>query len=161
MNLYQLSTRFEQLIAQDELNAEECAELEQLHIDIEDECISRGKYIRNLEAEAAAIKEAIKEMSERELNIMEKAFKQREKLAERMRACNLKKITKSPLFPVSWKENPVSVDDYDRTAIPQDFWRTKVTESKSVDKDAIKKAIEAGKDVPGARLIRKVKVEFK
>jgi len=161
VNLYELSTRYEQLFDQDELSSEECQELESLHESIEDECISRGKYIRNLEAEAAAIDACIKEMKERATALNDKSEKQRAKLAERMRACNIERITKSPLFPLRVKENPVSVDDYDKTSIPEQFWRTKETVVKSVDKDAVKRAIESGEEVPGARLLRKLAIVFK
>ncbi len=56
----------------------------------------------------------------------------------------------------------MSVDDYDKSAIPDDYWATIVPNPiKRIDKNAIRKAIESGAEVPGARLVRKLKIEFK
>ena len=161
MNVYQLSARYEQLLDQDEYTEAEMIELESLHDSVEDECIERGKYIRNLEAEASMIDQAISEMKARSAQLALKADRQREKLIARMQSFDIKKITKSPLFALCWKENPVSVDDYDKALIPEKFWVVKVSETKSISKDAVKKAIESGEEVPGAKLVRKVKLEFK
>ncbi len=163
MNLYSMSSRYMQLLDQDEYTDEEMQELQSLHENIEDDCIERGKYIRNLEAERNAVVDAIKTMIARECELNARIEKQRDKLAHIMKHNNIHKITKSPLFPVVFKENPVSVDDYDKTAIPSTYWRTteKVTVTESVDKKAVKEAIESGIDVPGARLVRKLKVDFK
>lgn len=162
MNLYNLSARYQQLLDQDEYTEEECQELQDIHGNLEDECISRGKYIRNLEAERKAVFDEIQNMLERLGEVDKKAEKQRNKLAKIMLDNKLPSITKSPLFVLTAKENPVSVDDYDKTAIPKEFWY--LTEPKPVeklDKTAVKKAIESGVEVPGARLVRKLKVDFK
>lgn len=162
MNLYQLSGRYQQLLDQDEYTDEEMQELECLHGDLETQCINRGKYIRNLEAEKNAVFDAIREMTVRLGQLGSKEEKQREKLAQIMLDNNMPQITSSPLFPLIAKQNPVSVDDYDRNIIPENFW----TESqpkpvKRVDKTAIREAIESGVEVPGARLVRSLKLDFK
>lgn len=161
MSLYELSSRFQQLLDLDELTAEDCQELEALHADIEDACIARATYIRNKQAELAAVTAARKEMQEREAALQAKIDRQEQWLAERMRSCGIERITKSPLFPIRVRQNPVSVEDYDKAAIPDAYWRTKVTETKSIDKTAIKAAIESGNEVPGAKLVSKLRVEFK
>ena len=161
MNVYRMSARLQQLLDQDEYSIEECAELESLLGGIEDNCIERGKYIRNLEAEADAVDKAIADMQVRSTDLWANADKQRHKLAVLMQSSKIKSITKSPLFPLRFKENPISVDDYDRQSIPEDCWRNVVSESKKSDKEYVRKQIDSGVNIPGARLIRKLKVEFK
>ena len=160
-NLYELATRYQQLFDQDELTYDECVELESLHGNIEDECISYGKYIRNKQSELEAVTLARKEMQEREKSLTATIDRNKERLANRMNDCQLKKITKSPLFPLRVQNNPVKVDDYARDLIPENFWSEKVTVVKSVNKDLVKKTIESGMEVPGARLISTLRVEFK
>lgn len=161
MNLYELSTRYQQLFDQDELTYEECVELESLHGNIEDECISYGKYIRNKTAELESVTEARKEMQAREKALEATIERNKVRLANRMNDCNIKKITKSPLFPLRVQNNPVKVDAHELGLIPENFWVTKVTETKSVNKDEVKRAIERGEEVPGARLISTLRIEFK
>lgn len=161
MNLYEMSARYQQLLDQDEYTEAEMLELETLFSDIEDECIERSKYIRNLEAQQQAIEDAASEMLERARKLHEKEVRQRDALIERMKSCGIKNIDKSPLFTINVRENPVKVDDFDKALIPEDYWRTKVTETKSIDKDLIKRCIQQGREVPGARLIRTMTVNFK
>lgn len=160
-NLYQLSSRYQQLMDLDELNEPELLELESLHDNIEDKCIDYGKYIRNLEAELAAVKEARLQMVEREKALAHKIEKKKENLCHIMRDNHLMKITKSPLFPLSVKKNRPSVEPYQPEAIPKTFIRVTEKVIESVDKEKIREAIEAGEEVAGARLIVKYRVDFK
>lgn len=162
MNLYELSTRFQQLMDQDELTAEDCAELDSLYDNTEDACIEKAKYIRNIEAEAEAINKVMFEMGQRELSLLNKATAQREKLVAEMKKCNINKITKSPLFAITIPKARSSVSITDDKLLPPSYWKTsepKVTVT--VDKVAIKAALEAGEHVPGATLEFKSKVNFK
>ena len=156
-----MQPRYKELLDKDELSFEDCLELDSLHDNIEDHLIEYAKYIRNLEAEADAIQGAISEMLDRHTTMCQKAESYRATLAASMEGLGIKKITKSPLFPVTLKKNPVSVDTYDKTAIPENYWNTRIVESKTIDKQAIKKAIENGEEVAGAKLVQKVRVDFK
>lgn len=162
MNLYELSARYQQLLDQDEYTADDLQELADLGYTLEDEFIERAKYIRNMEAECKAILDAAHEMHCRASALDQKAFIQREKLLQRMQECQIERVSKSPLFELRVKQNPVSVDDFEPHLIPSEyryFTEPKVIEK--IDKTAIKQAIESGVDVPGARLIRKMKLEIK
>lgn len=162
MNLYEVSARYQQLLDKEEYTTEEMQELESLHGSLEESCINRGKYIRNLEGEAEMVDKAIHHMQERSTALWNKAERQRERLALLMRSNNIDRIKSSPLFSLRVKENPVSVDDFDTSAIPVGYW-VEITPNpvRRIDKTAIRDAIESGKDVPGARLVRKLKIEFK
>lgn len=160
MNLYELSNRFQQLLDQDELTEEDCKELDSIYADAEEQCVSRAKYLRNKQAELDAVVNARKEMQDREKTLAAKIERQESWLLARMVELKFNKIT-TPLFPISIRTNPVSVNDYDKAAIPEKFWTTKVTETKSIDKAAIKAAIQSGEEVPGADLVQKLRIEFK
>ena len=161
-NLYDLSARYQQLLDQDELNADELAELESLHDNVEDECINRGKYIRNMEAEACAIMDAINEMGFRCQSLKHKIEKQKSTLIERMMDCNINKITKSPLFQISLKRNPVKLVEYNCDFIPDKYFTlTQPVPIKKLDKIAIKQDIQCGIEVPGCGLESSYRIDFK
>jgi len=160
MNLYDISCRYQQLLDQDELNAEECAELETLHGSVQDGIINRAKYIKNLEAEAAAITAAMKEMKARVDSLEAKTEKQRAKLAVYMYAVDMEKV-KSPLFDVTVSKNRPSVQVVDEDAIPDYCWRVQEKVVRSLDKIHIKEVIESGTEVPGCVLIQNTKLEIK
>ena len=160
-NLYQLSSRYQQLLDKNEYTPEELAELDALHESVEDGCISHAKYIRNLEAEKASVEEARKEMQMREKALAERITAQKSRLLDRMKSCNLDKITKSPLFPIIIKKNAPSVEILDAGASPSDFLREKVITSFEPDKLSIKAAIQDGETVPGCRLVTNLRIDFK
>lgn len=160
MNLYQLSARMQQLFDQDELSELECLEFDTLCADAEQACVYRAKFIRNLQAEAAAVEAARKQMQEREKALTAKIEREENRLIARMWELKFSKLT-TPDFVTSIKTNPPSVNDFDKALIPEKFWVTKVTETKSIDKTAIKAAIQSGEEVPGANLAQKLRLEFK
>lgn len=160
MNLYEISARFQQLLDQDELTAEECRELDQLFTDGEEQCISYARYIRNKQAELAAVEAARKEMQDREKYLAAKIERQQEFLISRMRELNISKLS-TPEFPITIRNNPVSVNDYAKDAIPERFWIVKMTELRSIDKAALKAALKLGEEVPGAELVQKQRIDFK
>lgn len=160
MNLYQLSNRMQQLFDQDELTEEECAEFDTLCVDAEQACIYRAKYIRNLQFEGAAVEAARKEMQQREKALAAKIEREENRLIARMWELKFSKLN-TPEFVTSIKTNPPCINDYDKSIIPEKFWVTKVIETKTIDKVAIKEAIQSGEEVPGAYLVRKLRLEFK
>jgi hypothetical protein len=161
-HLYPLKIRYQQLLDKEELSADECAELEALHADSEDHCIDRAKYIRNLQAELMAVEVAQEEMKQRATELENRIASKEKDLMEYMRLHNHVKITKSPLFPIKTVKNRVRVDDYNRQIIPDKYWYygEPVIEHK-LDKEAVRKDIESGVEVPGAKLVQGVRLSFK
>ena len=85
--------------------------------------------------------------------------KHRQKAAAGLRAYLLHNmqesgITKleSPLFKIALRDNPPAVDVYEPGLVPNEYMRQPETPPPAPDKTAIKAALKAGKDVPGARL---------
>lgn len=161
MNLYELSTEYQHLLDKEELSDEEIEIVRSLENNIEDACISRSKYIRNREAELSAVNDAIKSMQERAKTLQKRIERSEDFLLGIMQQTGLTKITKSPLFVIQTKRCPPSVMVEDEALVPEDFFKIKVTETKSLDKLLVKSHIEKGEAVPGCQLVSKLKIDIK
>lgn len=109
--------------------------------------------IRNMEASAAAIKEAEAQMAARRKAIENRAQHIREYLKTCMEIANVTKIS-CPHFAIAIQNNPPSVDVYEPSLIPAEFMKQPVPPPPAPDKTAIKEAIRAGHPMPGAVLVQ-------
>lgn len=107
--------------------------------------------IRNMEASADAIKAAEQQMAERRKSIEKRAEYLKDRLKGAMELAKMQKI-ECPHFAISIAKNPPSVDIYEQGLIPAEFMKTPEPPPPAPDKTAIKEAIKAGKEVPGAAL---------
>lgn len=153
MNLYQLSTEYldalDALTDADDLPPEAIADtLEGMAGEWADKALNVARYVRNLEVEANAIKDAIRGMDTR--------MKAASTKAERLKAYLLDELERTGLKPkaadlaLRLQKNPASIVIESEGLIPDDY-REEVTTWR-VDKRAIKDAWQAGKAVPGTRL---------
>jgi len=102
---------------------------------------------REDEAMAAALDAMMKDMGERKQRIKARAERRRGIALSLMQAVGERKIER-PDFTASVRSVPPKVEITDEAALPDAL--CKVT--RSPDKAAIKQAIEAGEDVPGAMM---------
>lgn len=116
--------------------------------------------IRNLESLAAQIKDAEKQMADRRKSIENRAQHIRDYLQTCMEVAGVSKI-ECPHFALKIKKNPPSVDVFEPGLIPAEFMRQPEPPLPVPDKIAIKEAIKAGRDVPGAMLVQDTKLEIK
>lgn len=116
--------------------------------------------IRNLEASAAAIKEAEAQMAERRKRIEKRAEAIRDYLKNCMEHAGIQKI-ECPHFQLSIAKNPASVEIYEAALIPADYMKEAPPPPPSPDKTLIKQAIKDGFDVPGARLTHGTRLNIK
>lgn len=116
--------------------------------------------IRNLEASAAAIKEAEAQMAERRKRIEKRAEQVREYLKTCMEVAGVAKID-CPHFQLAIAKNPASVEIFEPGLIPSEFWRTPEPPPPVPDKTAIKAVLKAGHDVPGALLVVGTRLSIK
>jgi major membrane immunogen (membrane-anchored lipoprotein) len=149
-NLYSISARLAQLLAQEDYTAVELDELAALNSTCENECINRGKYIKNLEAEAEAILKAIKEMRDRADGLLNEADRQRKKVFDAMKSAKHDKIF-CEYFDLKIQKNPPSVEVLDGNVLDAKYFNVK--EVQSIDKARIKEDLKAGIAVEGARLV--------
>ncbi len=116
--------------------------------------------VRNLEANASAIKEAETAMSARRKALENRATRLRKYLLEGMRLANIQRID-SPYFAIKIAKNPPSVDVYELGLVPADYMTSPPPPPPQLDKVLVRKAIEDGFEVPGCRLVRAERVEIK
>lgn len=165
MRLYEITNQFEnvfnQLDENGELSQEMMESLDSLKDDFENKAISVACYIKNIEAEEAAIEHAIDDMKARKAKLTKKAESLSDYLQCNLQKLSINEIKSSPYFKIKLKQCPPSVDVFDEKAIPPEFWREKVTTTTSVDKIKLKEVMSEGVEVPGATIQRKLKLEIK
>jgi len=116
--------------------------------------------IRNLESLAAQIKDAEKQMADRRKSIENRAEHVREYLKTCMEIAGVSKI-ECPHFALTIKKNPPSVEVFEPAMIPAEFMRQPEPPPPSIDKTAIKEALKAGREIPGAHLVQGQRLEIK
>ena len=110
-------------------------------------------YARNLQATAAAIKEAEEQMAKRRKAIENRAKHLLEYVQGCMETAEVQKI-ECPYFRLAIQAKPPSVDVYEPGLLPAEYMRVPEAPPAAPDKKAIADAIKEGKEVPGARLVR-------
>ena len=108
-------------------------------------------FARNLEATAAAIKEAEAQMAARRKALEKRAEGLRRYVFSSMQVAGVTKI-ECPYFRLAIQNNPPAVDVFEADLIPLEYMVQPETPPMAPDRKAIAKAIKDGKDVPGARL---------
>lgn len=108
-------------------------------------------FAKDLQATAAAIKEAEAAMAKRRQAIEARAKHLLEYVHGCMATAGVQRI-ECPHFRVSIQRKPDSVDIYEPGLVPAEFMRTPEPPAPAPDKRAIAEAIKAGQDVPGARM---------
>ena len=134
--------------------------LVELKAERQTKCENIALYIKNCDAEAAAIQAEIESLEKRKARLERKSEGLRGILISSMIA-NKDTELSSPRYRATIKTSETT-EIVDKKLIPKEFIRVTIPEPKEdPDKVAIKKAIKAGKEVAGARLVtnRKVKIE--
>ena len=109
-------------------------------------------FARDLQATAAAIKEAEEAMARRRKAIENRARHLLEYVHGCMETAQVQRI-ETPHFRLAIQAKPPSVDVYEPGLLPAQYLRTPEPPGPAIDKRAIAEAIKAGQDVPGARLL--------
>lgn len=160
-SLYLLSAEYQaaaQHLADMDLDDTTVADtLEGLAGELEVKATNIAMMIRNVEAEAEAIREAERGMERRR--------KTKEALTERLRAYLKENMERAgippiecPYFRISIRDNPPSVVIDAESQIPAEYMRQPPAVP---DKKAIAAAIKEGHDIPGARVERGNRLEIR
>ena len=152
-SLYQLSDEYlvalDTLTQQDDIPPEAIADtLDGLAGEWEDKALNVARFIKNLEAEAAAINEAKKSMDAREKAASNKAMRLKDYLREQIDRTGLK--PKAADICIKTQKNPASVVIVDEFDLPEDC--IEIRETRHIDKGALKSMLQAGIAMNGARL---------
>lgn len=134
--------------------------LEGLSGDLQLKSTNVAMVVRNLEATVEAIDAAIKQMQHRRQVIQNRADNIREYLKSCMETAGITKI-ECPYFRLVIRDNPESVAIDAVADLPPEYFRIPDPPPPEPDKKKIKEALRAGKEVPGARLVRGKRLEIK
>lgn len=153
--LYQLAPDFRQAaerLADLDLPPEVVADtLEAISGDLDMKAQNVAMFAANLEATAKSIKQAEQDMKKRREAIEKRAQSLRAYMLRCMNDAGIRKI-EGPYLRISVRDNPPAVDVFDTEQLPSMFMRQPPPPAAEPDKAAIKEALKAGLDVPGARL---------
>lgn len=154
--LYELAVEYQQQfyqLAELDLPDEVVTDtLEAMEGDIQVKAANVAMFLRQLEHTAEGIKAAEKQMAERRKSIERRAQRITEYLLANMQACGIKKV-EHPMLSISVRQNPARVDVFDAAQVPASFMRQPEPPPAEPDKAAIKAELQAGRDVPGCRLV--------
>lgn len=155
MTLYDLSTNYCQaldFLTDPELDLPVEAvndTLEALSGELEDKAVNVAKFLRNMEAMAEAIKNAEEAMAKRRKALENRAQWLKYYLKDNMERTGITEI-ECPYFKLSVQNNLPAVHVIDEDAVPAEFKEQVV--SWKIDKAAIRKAVQAGRNVAGVSL---------
>lgn len=156
LTLYQIAeeylTALDALADMDDLPPEAIADtLAGLAGSFQDKAVAVAAYLKTLEAEAAAIRDAREGMERRETALRHHATRLREYLKGEMEHTELVRLD-SPCLALRVQPNPPAVVVEDETRLPERF--TEIVIAVKVLKAEIAKALKAGEPVCGAHLER-------
>jgi len=156
LSLYDVASEYLEaldfLSAQDEMPAQAIADtLEGLAGDISKKAVNVAAYFRNLDAEIDAVRHAEKLMNERRLRLELQSQRLKDYLLKNMERCAIKEV-KCPYFVIKVVKNPPKVVIDQAALVPAEFVKEEVI--RKIDALAIKKALQAHKEVPGASLVQ-------
>lgn len=119
-----------------------------IQIALEEKVQGYEMVARSFEAPIHAIDAEIKRLHALKKASQNRADTLRNRVHQAMRELEIDKI-KCPLFEVRRQKNPPSVEVYNADLVPFEFWKTPEPE---IDKAGLKAALQAGKEIEGARL---------
>lgn len=134
--------------------------LEALEGDLQSKSRNIAALTLNLESSASAIREAAKAMLTRADRLDKRAESIKAYLLWNCQANGITRI-ECPEFVIAVRKNPPSVVIDDETAIPPEYIVQPPPPSPRPDREAIKRAIKAGTDVPGCHLLQTERLEVR
>lgn len=163
MNLYQLKTQYQydaSRLADLDLDDATLADtLDSMGGELEEKATNTIMVARNLGATAEAIKAAAADMLARARSMENRADWLKKNVFDAMTQTGITRI-ECPYFALSIAKNPPSVDVFDSLQVPQDYMR-EIPATSAPDKALIKKALQDGYDVPGARIVQGTRLSIK
>ena len=125
--------------------------LESLAGDLEVKATNVAMFLRNLEANADAIKVAEKAMADRRKGLEAKADRMRQYLLDNMLRTGISKID-CPYFALSVRKNPPSVEVINQGMIPDEYFDIPEPLPAVLNKNRLKEDLKAGVVIEGAKL---------
>jgi hypothetical protein len=120
----------------------------QEQFDLKAESIIR--FIRNLEAQADAVKSEEERLAARRKAVENKAAWLKDYIADTMRSMNLREV-KAGIFEAKFRKNPASPNITNKALIPAQYF---TPQEPRINNAAIKDALKAGEAIEGAELVQ-------
>lgn len=154
MKLYDLSINYANildLIDNEEYTEEQLKDtLDSMNELIQEKAENIIKLIKSIEGEAEIIKAEKDKLAQKQKARENKATWLKQYLSDSLRVAQIDKV-KTNLFSIWMQEPPMSVEVVDESKIPYKF---KTPQPDKISKADIKKAIDSGEVVEGAKLIK-------
>jgi len=152
-SLYEIAGMYRQVLemepeSEDEFGAMMNA-LDELQGELTEKADNIVKYIRNLTAEADALKAEEAALYKKRKAAENKAERLKAYISAQMTLCGLREL-RAGLFKLRFQQTPPAISIIDESAVPEKFHRVKV----EIDKLAIRDALKAGEEVPGIEVQR-------
>jgi hypothetical protein len=152
-SLYEIAGLYRQILemepeTDDEFGAMMTA-LDEVQGELTEKADNIVRYIRNLSAEAEALKTEEAALYKKRKAAENKAERLKAYLAAQMTLCGLKEL-KAGLFKLRFQPTAPAISIVDESAVPEKFHRVKV----EIDRLAIRDALKAGEEGPGIELQR-------
>jgi hypothetical protein len=129
---------------------------------VEEKAKAVAAYVRNIEAEADAIERHAKDVADKAKAVRNRANAMRDYLRFNMARCGITEIKSNDgLLTIKLhRDRDSSVEIMAANDVPSAYLR-EIPAKLEPDKTLIKKAINDGFDVPGARIVKKDRLEIK
>lgn len=154
MKLYEIPGELENLLSQEEIDFDAVSELAKTETE---KLESIGLWVKNLEANAAAMKIEVKNLQNRITTAENKSHSLKDYLRGYLLSNN-RKTFESPKIKLSFRKSEI-VEIYNEEKIPNDY-KSEVLTVK-VDKKMLKEAIKGGANFNGVALIEKQNLQIK
>jgi hypothetical protein len=118
-------------------------------------------YILNCEAQAQMINDAAEKMKARAKPFLNKSERLKQYLLDNMKRTGITNIESAEFTAKLDLNRDKSVEVYEQALLPEKFLKQPKPVEPSPDKIAIKKAIESGEEIQGARIIAKDRLTIK
>lgn len=151
MKLYEITGQLADLSSMDMDDEAVKNTLEMVQDDFNSKAIAIIKLAENMDADTSAIDSEIERLKSRKQVIVNRKQQLRDYLLHNMEASGIQKI-ECPLFTATLRKGAESVEIEDQSKLPDEFVTVEVVTKP--DKNAIKAALKAGQEVPGASLKR-------
>jgi hypothetical protein len=161
VSLYEMQEEYMHLLAADVSTIEEAQawndSLALLTGQIDVKVTNIALLVKQLQAEETMISDEIDRLREKKEARQNKVGWLKRYMLGAMQLAGIDKTT-DVRAEVRLQKNPPSVDVLADTLIPRDYW---IPQEPRLDKQALRDALKAGEDIPGARLVQTVGVRIK
>lgn len=162
ISLYEISNEYRYLLENlfdkesGEVNTAIAGRLDALEAPLQEKAINKVRFMKAIQAEYAAIKEECEAMATRLKSLKGKIDWIKADILAAMERSAISEIS-CPQFVIKLRKNPESVDLDDNVMLAEEYTRMKI----EPNLEAIKVAIKAGIDIPGARLVNRNRIDIK